>query len=98
MRCNTWLADATFSTCLKIFSQLWNIHGKIGDTVIPFAFFFLPNKEERTYVRALTILKERLDEVYEGMDKEPEKRREEEERSWQRLLLQVPKEVQNQLA
>ncbi|KAJ9066737.1 hypothetical protein DSO57_1006664 [Entomophthora muscae] len=30
----TWLADGTFSTCSKLFSQLWNIHGQVCNLVL----------------------------------------------------------------
>ncbi|KAJ9080861.1 hypothetical protein DSO57_1039586 [Entomophthora muscae] len=75
LKCKTWLADGTFSTCPKLFSQLWNIHGQVGNLVFPLVFFFLPNKKQETYVRALTILNAKLDEILPTIEKEPKETR-----------------------
>ncbi|KAJ9048334.1 hypothetical protein DSO57_1039736 [Entomophthora muscae] len=75
LNCKTWLADGTFFTCPKLFSQLWNIHGQVGNLVLPLVFFFLPNKKQETYVRALTILKAKLDEILPTIEEEPKETR-----------------------
>ncbi|KAJ9067744.1 hypothetical protein DSO57_1039738 [Entomophthora muscae] len=71
LKCKTWLADGTFSTCSKLFSQLWNIHGQVGNLVLPLVFFFLPNKNQETYVQALTILNAKLDEILLTIEEDP---------------------------
>ncbi|KAJ9086362.1 hypothetical protein DSO57_1039607 [Entomophthora muscae] len=75
LKCKTWLADGIFSTCPKLISQLWNIHGQVRNLVLPLVFFFLPNKKQETYVWALTILKAKLDEILPTIEEEPKETR-----------------------
>ena len=75
LSCDTWLADGTFSSCPKIFNQLWNIHGQVGNLVLPLVFCFLPNKKGTTYTRALLILKEKLDRLLPSQEHPPKETR-----------------------
>ena len=75
LSCDTWLADGTFSSCPKMFNQLWNIHGQVGNLVLPLVFCFLPNKKGTTYTRALLILKEKLDRLLPTQEHPPKETR-----------------------
>ena len=61
MEADIWLADGTFSSCPKLFSQLWVIHGKFEEKTIPLVFFLLNGFSEDHYTHALEVLKEKLD-------------------------------------
>ena len=58
-----------------MFNQLWNIHGQVGNLVLPLVFCFLPNKKGTTYTRALLILKEKLDRLLPTQEHPPKETR-----------------------
>ncbi|KAJ9059939.1 hypothetical protein DSO57_1036343 [Entomophthora muscae] len=74
-KCKTWLADDTLSTYSKLFSQLWDIHGKVDNLVLSLVLYFLINKNQDTYVCALTFLKAKLDGIIFTLKEEPKKTR-----------------------
>jgi len=47
--CNLWLMDGTFKCVPSVFSQLYTIHGEIGERVVPLMFAYLPKKQAATY-------------------------------------------------
>jgi hypothetical protein len=50
--------DGTFATVPSdSFYQIYSIHGKIDDVVLPMAFFLLPDKSSATYTRMFQLLK-----------------------------------------
>ena len=49
--------DGTFSHCTKFFLQLFTLMGFIGDRYIPLAFCLLPNKQEASYSKLFSLLK-----------------------------------------
>ena len=51
-----WLADGTFKTVPKLFSQLYSIHAVIDGQVLPCVFALLPNKAQATYERMFDAL------------------------------------------
>ena len=53
-----WFADGTFKTVPHFFHQLYTVHGKVGEIVVPLIYILLPNKQRVTYVRSLRHLKE----------------------------------------
>lgn len=52
-----WYMDGTFKTVPKLFQQLFTIHGKVGNIVVPLVYILLLNKLEATYVRAIKQVK-----------------------------------------
>ncbi|KAJ9080718.1 hypothetical protein DSO57_1021999 [Entomophthora muscae] len=71
LKCRAWLLNSTFPTFLRLFSQLWNIHRQIGSLVLYLVYYFLPEKNQDTYICALTILKNKLHEVLPIIEEEP---------------------------
>lgn len=55
--CKTWLADASFPSCPRIYTCLFVIFGVINQQLLPLCYFLLPNASPETYTRALQILK-----------------------------------------
>ncbi|CAG7729210.1 unnamed protein product, partial [Allacma fusca] len=54
---NQIFADGTFKSCPLLFSQFFTIHGVVHGKVFPLVYVLLKNKEERTYLRMLEVLK-----------------------------------------
>lgn len=52
-----WLCDGTFKSCPVNFYQVFIIHCSIYDSFLPMVYFFLPDKQEKTYFNALIELK-----------------------------------------
>jgi hypothetical protein len=46
-----WFGDGTFKVCPEVFFQLYTIHAKVGERVLPCIYALLPNKQEVTYNR-----------------------------------------------
>ncbi|KAJ9077658.1 hypothetical protein DSO57_1014473 [Entomophthora muscae] len=53
LKCDPWLADGTFSSCLKLVYQICTIHGQVNTHTDSFVFFFLPNKREEIYIHTV---------------------------------------------
>jgi len=56
-KCKEWYADGTFKSAPLLFEQLFRIHCKYHDIILPTVFALLPNKREETYVRVLAAMK-----------------------------------------
>ena len=46
-----WLMGGTFKVRPKVFTQLYTIHGSIGNKTFPLVYALLPNKTSKTYER-----------------------------------------------
>ncbi|XP_057334184.1 uncharacterized protein LOC130673240 [Microplitis mediator] len=57
--CKSWFCDGTFNSVPLIFKQLYTIHGMYGDKVLPLVYILAPNKSEKIYSRALSVIKNR---------------------------------------
>ncbi len=55
---DTWFADGTFDKVPQIYFQLYTVHCKIGNSFPPFVYCLLPNKNEDTYTRMFSLVKE----------------------------------------
>ncbi|KII62446.1 hypothetical protein RF11_13817 [Thelohanellus kitauei] len=44
-----WFCDGTFKTCPPLFHQLYSIHAKIHESIVPIVYALLPRKNEATY-------------------------------------------------
>ena len=60
-----FFADGTFKSCCQQFSQLYSIHTDIANSpdelnVIPAIYALLPDKQQTTYERCFSLLKEKL--------------------------------------
>ncbi|ODM87485.1 FLYWCH-type zinc finger-containing protein 1 [Orchesella cincta] len=53
-----WYADGTFKVAPLLFDQLYTIHVARFNKVIPTVYALLPNRQQSTYVRLLTALKD----------------------------------------
>jgi len=53
---NQWYSDGTFKCVPRLFTQLYSIHGRCGDAVVPLVYALLPNKQQQTYVRLLNAI------------------------------------------
>ena len=54
-----WVCDGTFKVVPREFTQLYTIHGHVFNKVLPFVFILMSNKSERSYERAIQIIKEK---------------------------------------
>lgn len=59
----TWLCDGTFSTCPRLFKQLWVLHGQFEDKAIPLVYFLLSGFSTEVYQEAFTIVRDALAEL-----------------------------------
>jgi len=50
---DTIFVDGTFKSCPKIFTQMFTVHGLQNGNYLPLLLFILPNKETKTYEKAL---------------------------------------------
>lgn len=57
-RVDTIYLDGTFYVCPDIYKQLYTIHVLISGQMILIAYFLLPGKEERIYIKMLHILQD----------------------------------------
>lgn len=57
--CQSWFYDGTFNSVPLIFKQLYTIHGMYGDKVLLLVYVLAPNKSEKIYSRALSVIKNR---------------------------------------
>ncbi len=64
---NVWLIDGTFDCAPNIYRQLWVIHGRYGNRVLPFVFVLLPDKSEHNYRRALAGILDIMDQMEPGI-------------------------------
>ena len=55
-----WFCDGTFSVCPEIFFQLYTVHARVGQRIIPCIFALLPNKTRETYNRLFRELPHHL--------------------------------------
>lgn len=57
-----WIMDGTFITAPQHFSQIFTIHGSVGEEnhrrFVPLVYMLLPKKNERTYESAFSALEE----------------------------------------
>ncbi|KII67194.1 hypothetical protein RF11_11353 [Thelohanellus kitauei] len=51
-----WYCDGTFKTAPSLFSQLYTVHCKINNTVIPTVYGLLPTKSESIYTSFFTAI------------------------------------------
>lgn len=56
-----WFGDGTFKVCPQIFFQLYTLHAKIGNRVIPCIYALLPNKQEETYHNFFLKVREEIE-------------------------------------
>lgn len=63
-RCTEWFADGKFFTAKSLFLQLYTIHGKFDDIIVPLVYVFLPSKSKEIYREVLFVLKQ----LRPGMD------------------------------
>lgn len=69
-----WYIDGTFQVVPNMFYQLWTVHGKVANTVFPFAYVLMQNKAEEGYVRILRQLQESARELQlPNIDRNPTK-------------------------
>lgn len=47
--CNEWFMDGTFNTVPTLFLQLFTIHGKWEDKILPLVYIFLADKSKESY-------------------------------------------------
>ena len=59
---STWMVDGTFSSCPGLFSQVWVIHGLVGEVFLPLVFFLLEGQDQGSYVTALQMVKGGIDQ------------------------------------
>jgi len=55
-----WFGDGTFKVCPDIFFQLYTIHARINQRVIPCVYALLPNKTRQTYERLFREISDRV--------------------------------------
>lgn len=55
--CDKLWGDGTFKQSPKLFYQLYSIHGKYNNQMLPLIYAVLPNKFETTYIRILRLIK-----------------------------------------
>ena len=55
-----WYADGTFDISPTYFKQVYSIHIIINGTVLPLVYGLLPNKSQKTYVKFLSLLKDKV--------------------------------------
>lgn len=55
--CLIWQADGTFKCVPSIFAQLYTIHGISKNKTVPLIYLLLPNKNKKTYQKALDVIK-----------------------------------------
>lgn len=58
-----WFGDGTFKVCPEIFFQLYTIHAKINQRVIPCVYALLPDKTQQTYTHFFQEILNRLQAV-----------------------------------
>ncbi|CAN7950826.1 unnamed protein product [Ixodes pacificus] len=51
-----WLMDETFKVTPSLFYKVYTVHGLYHGAVIPLLYALLPNKEEETYRRFVSVL------------------------------------------
>ena len=60
-QCDTILMDGTFKSCPKLYSQLYTIHGIVGNcTSVPFVYALLPSKTRTTYYDMLSVIRKEM--------------------------------------
>ena len=62
-----WIMDGTFKNSPSLFCQLYSIHGFVRGIWVPLVFVLMEKKDEESYVRVLTMLKEKASKL---LDKE----------------------------
>lgn len=55
--CDIWCCDGTFATVSRIYYHVYSIYGYKGNKVLPLVFILMPNKKEKSYTEALSVLK-----------------------------------------
>ncbi|XP_024875569.1 uncharacterized protein LOC112456975 [Temnothorax curvispinosus] len=55
--CEMWCCDGTFNSVPLIFKQLYTIHGLYRDKLLPLVYILAPNKSEKLYSSALSVIK-----------------------------------------
>jgi hypothetical protein len=58
-----WFGDGTFKVCPEIFFQLYTLHVKIDQRIIPCVYALLPNKTQHTYTRMFQEVSNRVQAV-----------------------------------
>lgn len=64
-RVSDYYADGTFKVAPKPFMQIYSLHGEVGGNpiIVPLVFALLPNKQETTYERLFTSLRQHLPQM-----------------------------------
>ena len=55
--------DGTFATALRLFYQIVTLHAFVLGVMLPLVFGLLPNKDGNTYIRFLSLVKEKSESV-----------------------------------
>jgi len=55
--CNIWMADGTFRTVPKLFSQLYTIHVCYNQTTYPVVYVLMTDRTKQSYIEILNVLK-----------------------------------------
>ena len=63
VKCDELFGDGTFKQAPNHWYQLYTIHGYFKGQMFPMVYFILPNKFQTTYIRMLTILKNKVAEL-----------------------------------
>ena len=59
-RSEDWFGDGTFKVCPGIFFQLYTIHARVNQRIIPCVYTLLPNKTRQTYERFIHEVSNRV--------------------------------------
>ena len=60
---DTYHMDGTFATALRLFYQIVTLHAFVLGVMLPLVFGLLPNKDGNTYIRFLSLVKEKSESV-----------------------------------
>ena len=55
-----WFSDGTFDISPTLFTQLYSIHVIVNNKDLPLVYGYLPNKEEKTYVKFFNMVKKSI--------------------------------------
>lgn len=55
-KCDLWLMDGTFQVVPSIMRQLFTIHGKIGDEIVPLIYIIMSSKSKKAYCECFFVI------------------------------------------
>ncbi|KAJ9060111.1 hypothetical protein DSO57_1034337 [Entomophthora muscae] len=58
-----WPSDATFASFPKIFDQLWALHAKVEERVVPLIYFLVIETKQENYLDALKIITKEIQKM-----------------------------------